>query len=145
MKTGPKPRPPEDRFWPKVDAHGDCWEWTGAKANGYGRFHDGTHVVSAHRYAYQHLVGTIPEGMVLDHLCRVRHCCNPDHLRVITHRENTLCGYNSPATNARKTHCLRGHPLTGDNIRIRAHGDRFCKECRRIRSQQAIARGGKRQ
>lgn len=142
-KTGPKPRPSDDRFWEKVDASGDCWEWTGAKTGGgYGNFHDGKINVVAHRYAYARLVGPIPEGMVLDHLCRNHACVNPDHLRVVTRRENTLCGYNSPANNARKTHCHRGHPLAGDNLRIRSSGDRFCKACRRIRTQNARARGG---
>jgi hypothetical protein len=144
MKTGPKPRPSDDRFWEKVDAFGDCWEWTAAKTGaGYGNFYDGSRLIVAHRYAYISLVGPIPAGMVLDHLCRNPSCVNPDHLRVLTRRENTLCGYNSPADNARKTHCHRGHPLSGENVRIRSQGDRFCKECRRIRSAQSMAKGGK--
>jgi hypothetical protein len=68
----PKPRPAAERFWAKVRKSDGCWEWLGARmANGYGRFlGDSRRVVLAHRFAYTMLVGEIPDGMVLDHLCR---------------------------------------------------------------------------
>lgn len=80
----------EDRFWAKVDALGPCWLWTkGKTANGYGRFG----VTSkdkrlAHIFAWTTLVGPVPEGLQLDHLCRVRLCVNPDHLEPVTPQEN---------------------------------------------------------
>ena len=66
-----------------------CWRWTGSITNtGYGQVyaHGAQHLV--HRYTYSTLIGPIPEGMSLDHLCRVRACCNPDHLEPVTHAEN---------------------------------------------------------
>lgn len=80
----------DDRFWARVDALGPCWLWTGGKtSNGYGRFG----VTSkdkrlAHIFAWTTLVGPVPEGLQLDHLCRVRLCVNPDHLEPVTPREN---------------------------------------------------------
>ena len=73
------------RFWPKVAESGDCWVWTAFRMpNGYGQFDK----QYAHRWAYEHLRGEIPEGLELDHLCRVRHCVNPWHLEPVTHAEN---------------------------------------------------------
>lgn len=117
----------EDLFWQKVDASGDCWEWTGAKWNGYGK--TAVHVANgktkhwaAHRRAYELLVGPIPDGLQLDHLCRNRACVNPDHLEPVTGSVNVRRGSTIPITNARqrgKTHCPAGHPYdetnTGDN------------------------------
>ena len=125
----------EARFWSKVDTDGStvhpdlgkCWLWRASRdRSGYGRFKAATGVVGAHRVAYELLVGPIPDGLTLDHLCRVRHCVNPEHLEPVTHRENTLRGTGPTAENARKTHCLRGHALT--------HGRR-CMTCARNRSK----------
>jgi len=78
------------RFWSYVDASGPCWEWTGATfREGYGMFQvDGAPVLT-HRYVWELLVGPIPEGLEIDHLCRVRHCVNPDHLEPVTSAENS--------------------------------------------------------
>lgn len=79
----------EDLFWQKVEKRGDCWLWTGAiQRDGYAHGNIGGKTVSSHRYAYEKLVGPIPEGMDLLHSCDVRHCVNPAHLRPGTHREN---------------------------------------------------------
>jgi len=81
---------PDERFWPKVDRGGACWLWTGALyVNGYGAFRgpDGR-TIRAHRFAYERVVGPIPEGLDLDHLCRVRACVNPAHLEPVTRAEN---------------------------------------------------------
>ncbi|KAB2977369.1 HNH endonuclease [Streptomyces sp. SS1-1] len=87
----------------------------------------------AHRVAYQEIVGPIPEGLQLDHLCRVRHCVNPAHLEPVTSRENTLRGENLVAINAAKTHCKRGHLFDAANT-YRWRNSRICRECRRLRS-----------
>jgi len=127
-------RPVEERFWEKVDRSGDCWLWTAyVGARGYAYIVTGGRVAPAHRLAYEWLVGPIPEGLEIDHLCRVRHCVNPAHLEPVTHRENDLRGVGIAAQNARKTHCERGHPLSGDNIRIRKEGWRTCLFCEQIR------------
>jgi len=81
--------PLDQQFWNKVDAGGDCWEWVAAKTSlGYGSFKG----KGAHIWAWNHLVGPVPDGLELDHLCRVRHCVNPDHLEPVTHAENTRRG-----------------------------------------------------
>jgi len=77
------------RFWSKVDAEGDCWEWTGARSDkGYGHMRRADTIVAAHRFAWELLVGPIPDGLEIDHLCRKRKCVNPDHLEPVTHSEN---------------------------------------------------------
>ncbi len=123
----------EEWFWSKVDATGDCWIWTRAtNKHGYGcARHQGQRQL-AHRTAYELLVGPIPDGLEPDHLCRNSPCVNPDHIELVTHRTNSLRGYSPPARNARKTHCLRGHPFSGDNLRITPTGGRVCRACHRI-------------
>ena len=93
----------EERFWNKVDASGDCWRWTGAHdPRGYGQAWDGTKVRGAHRLAHEYLVGAIPKGMTLDHLCKVLDCVNLDHIELVTKAENKRRG-------AGRHHCTRGH------------------------------------
>lgn len=90
---------------------------------------------STHRVAYAVFVGQIPEGLELDHLCRVRACCRPDHLEPVTHRVNTLRGDTITAHHAAKTHCPQGHAYTPDNLYV-WQGDpskRTCLTCRRAR------------
>ena len=125
----------QERFWLKVEDAGLCWHWTGHIGDGgYGTFRGpGRRTVKAHRFAYESLVGPIPDGLFLDHLCRVRHCVNPEHLEPVTGRVNTLRGEGITAAQARRTHCHRGHPLSGDNLWI-VRGRRCCRECDHIRS-----------
>lgn len=125
----------EEKFWSRVDASGDCWEWTrGKSSNGYGEFRVGATQRSTHRYAWTQLVGEIPAGKHLDHLCRNRICCNPDHLEIVTPRENCLRGEGPAAQNARKTHCDRDHELSEANTYTakRRNGTtwRACRKCR---------------
>lgn len=103
------------RFWSKVvvDATG-CWLWAANTSMGYGQIiHDGRQV-GAHRVAYEVLVGPIPEGLHIDHLCRVRHCVNPGHLEPVTQKENNRRALLHVAA---KTHCKRGHEFTPENTR----------------------------
>ena len=89
MPTGHYKRPStEERFWSHVDITEDCWLWTASTNFGYGQFYAHKRNYRPHRYAYELLVGEVPDGLVLDHLCRVRHCVNPAHLEPVTHRTN---------------------------------------------------------
>lgn len=111
----------------------ECWEWLGSlNSAGYGRIRaDGVEWL-AHRFAYTHLVKTIPDGMVIDHLCRNRICVNPAHLEVVTSKINTLRGESFAAKNAVASACIRGHEFTAANTRITAStGHRQCRTCRR--------------
>ncbi len=108
----------------------ECWLWPLSRNTyGYGQTSVNKKNRTTHRLAYELLVGPIPEGMVLDHLCRVRHCVNPSHLRVVTNRENVLCGVSFAAVNAKKTHCRHGHEFTPQNTRIDRRGKRYCRTC----------------
>jgi len=108
-----------------------CWKWVGSRnGNGYGNFYWNGRLRNAHRFAYEHFVGLIPEGLEPDHLCRNRWCVNFEHLEPVTHKENSLRGKSFAAVNAVKTHCPKGHPLSGDNLKINSvTGGRQCGIC----------------
>lgn len=119
------------RFWAKAEQRGDgCWQWIGAiGGRGYGRIKWRGEAVPSYRLAYEALVGAVPEGLQLDHLCRNRACVNPAHLEPVTGAVNTLRGASFAAVNARKTHCKRGHEFTADNTYLWGHS-RICRACR---------------
>lgn len=134
-----KPGVDEDIFWGHVEKSTDsdgCWIWTGSNSKPfpnaavYGKY---THRGVAHRVAYELLVGPIPEGLELDHLCRVTLCVNPAHLEPVTRAENQR------RRSAARTHCKHGHALTPDNIAPYAKG-RACLTCARRRSREAKRR-----
>jgi len=92
-----------------------------------------------HRVIYEHLVGPIGHGLVLDHLCENRSCICPDHLEEVTLLENIRRG-RTGQHNAQKTHCKNGHPLSGDNLYQSGRGDRGCRECRKISQRRYVAK-----
>lgn len=140
------------RFWGHVDkrGHDECWPWKmHCNPGGYGRFSTVRgKMFLAHRVAYALAIGEIPDGLVIDHLCRNRRCCNPSHMEPVTRVENTMRGEAPWARKKRQTMCVNGHPLAGDNLIVRRHGHRGCRECRRrsvresCRKRYAIRRAG---
>lgn len=129
----------EDRFWSKVDTSAGadgCWLWRGyLDADGYGHFNSDSNQ-RAHRYSYELQVGAIPEGLTIDHLCRIRHCVNPTHLEPVTMRVNVLRGHGEAAANARKTHCPKGHEYTPENSILNNNSRRYSRRCRTCDKQR---------
>jgi hypothetical protein len=147
-----------DRFWdkvtpipfPSVGMMDGCWVWTGSTTGrGYGSFYLGKTRAGrqrtgvAHIMTYEAACGRIKQGrrkkrLVVDHRCRTRCCCNPNHLELVLEPENVRRGESPAARNARKTHCRRGHEYTPENtytLRVRKNGrdttKRYCRACRR--------------
>jgi hypothetical protein len=125
-----------ERFRAKFTcANSGCWEWHSTlNGNGYGRYWSGGAQgawLMAHRFAYEALVGPIPDGLDIDHLCRNRICVNPAHMEPVTRRENTRRGENHVARYMESDHCAHGHLLAGDNVMRRSDGSRRCRECKR--------------
>lgn len=137
LTTGCTPRrlPVEEAFWRHVAVAGEaeCWLWTGPVDRGYGAFHHDGRKMRAHRWGYEHLVGPIPEGLVLDHVkargCSSTLCVNPAHLEPVTDAVNVLRGEGITATNARKTHCKSGHEFTPENTIQNKASHRVCRAC----------------
>ena len=94
---------PLDRFNARVDRSdpSGCWIWTGGGANGYGRLNLGARgkKVYAHRWAYEHYVGPIPDGLLVDHICRNTACVNPAHLRLADRSLNAQNVSGPPSSN----------------------------------------------
>lgn len=121
-----------------IDDNG-CWVWQrGTTGEGYGEkwLTELGRSVMAHRWYYARRFGAIPEGLVIDHLCRNRRCVNPAHLEPVTSGVNVLRGEGPPARNARKTHCKHGHSFDEENTRITSAGTRECIQCDRNLSAQ---------
>jgi hypothetical protein len=126
------------------------WFWTAARyANGYSMFGLNGRPVYGHRWAYEHFVGEIPDGLVIDHTCHTRacaggtscphrRCVNPAHLEAVTQKVNIARGQTAQS-HATKTHCIRGHELTESNIYLSGR-KRQCRTCRAIRRRERRAR-----
>lgn len=115
-----------------------CWEWTAARyGGGYGGIRVGGKLRPAHRVSYELAVGPIPEELVIDHLCRNRACVNPDHLEVVSFRENILRGKEAARPDL-QTHCKQGHEYTPENTYIHRRG-RNCRACNTASARRARA------
>jgi hypothetical protein len=125
---------------------GPChvYRWSKTSA-GYGQIFVRRKNLSVHRYVWMQEVGPIPDGLVLDHMCRNRACCNVDHLRVVTQKVNTVENVIRPEF-VRPTHCPSGHEYTEENSywyskkKNRSGRYRLCRECSRIRTAARCAK-----
>lgn len=142
------PTDPFDRIMRRlrINPETGCWECT-LKPNTYGhvqvesRLNGRRDVPVAHRVVYERLKFPIPEGLVLDHLCEVRHCVRPGHMRPCTQGENIARAKTSVnSLNAAKTQCVNGHPLSGPNLYIAPDQTRACKTCRNDAAKRYISR-----
>lgn len=129
--------PPEERFWKFVEI-GDCWLWTGSRVPlGYGQFNATTKAPTrAHRWAWEYLVGPIPEGMHLDHLCRNPPCVNPDHLEPVTPGENFRRSQHPSVRTQRTGICKYGHVLADVGVERISATSYTCRACRRDKVRQ---------
>ena len=147
-----------ERLESKIERNPDGhWYWTGhltpknAGSNSYGYGIQREFVSAgenlgrkrpAHVIVYLAYGGSVPDGYDLDHLCRIRHCVNPEHLEAVTHRENVLRGDGLAAINSAKTHCIRGHEFAGDNllesVGKNGHIRRSCRACNKIRMKKHL-------
>ncbi len=131
---------PIDRLIPKlVEDSSGCWLFTGARhSEGYGVIARGGHgngMLYAHRVTFEFFICEIPTDLHLDHLCRVRHCCNPWHLEPVTCRVNLIRGDGPTGRAARATECPQGHPYDEANTAYQTDGSRRCKACNRNRQR----------
>lgn len=150
VKRGRVPIPPIDRLLARVvftpgPLETDCWVPTYSHKqhdrDGYARVKVGErpHIkaVVAHRLTFEHFVGPVPDGLELDHLCRVRACCNPTHVEPVTHQINVLRGMTTGAIAVRSGLCKRGHSLV--DAFVMKQGSRACRECNRLRRRGLLA------
>lgn len=122
------------RFWSKVRGGdvSECWEWQAVTVDGYGSFQMTHTKVRAHRLSYEWLIGPIPDGLMLDHLCRNRKCVNPYHMDPVPNVVNARRGATCRATEDR---CANGHPWSAETWRIGKRNLRICPTCAALNSR----------
>lgn len=113
----------------------------GTSSQGYGRIAINRKAIYVHRYVWERDIGPIPDGMSIDHICRVRNCCNVNHLRVVTHQVNMTENIVGSCwqKNAAKTHCPKGHPYDETNtiiVRTKSGNGRKCRTCDNARRRR---------
>ena len=130
-----------EKLMKRIEKTDSCWNWLAyVTPTGYGVF---TSRISgklenrrAHRAVYELLVGKVPDGLQLDHLCRNRKCVNPEHLEPVTQKENLLRGIGFGAINSKKKKCPKGHKYTKENTYVYPNNKwRNCKICRRVNNK----------
>jgi HNH endonuclease len=131
----------EDEAFPE----NGCWFWTGALTDrGYASFSSGYKSYNAHRWLYQWKYGPLPATLQLDHLCRNRHCINPDHLEPLTQKEHSARTPENSSWFTSPTHCKYGHELTPENVYLYPNANgrfaRHCRTCRRLRQRKDWAK-----
>jgi hypothetical protein len=149
-RMGYTPTPTAERFWAKVHKTDTCWLWQGGMgAHGYGLFSNGPEgkTVLVHRYSWTLTNGPVPNGLQLDHLCRVRNCVRPEHLEPVTALENTrraLAMNPDHGSKRHKTHCRHGHAYDSGNTHVTRAGTQVCLTClrERGRARRAAKRAG---
>lgn len=123
----------ERQFWSRVDTTGPCWIFTGSRSKNYGLISFAGQSYPMHRAVWEQLVGPIPDGMHLDHLCRNTICCNPDHLEPVTPKENFRRGVcldtRKPRWFAHEA-CDRGHDINAEGALMWHGGKRRCRQCK---------------
>lgn len=136
-----------DRVLLRIDFTGPCWEWQGfLGSDGYPQISvrvDGRQrtTMKPYRILWEELVGPIPDGLTIDHLCRNIVCCNPDHLEPVTQWVNSRRGYGLAGMNARKTHCPQGHPYDEANTMRSPDGlVRICRACKQAQTRRRYGR-----
>lgn len=134
----PEQKDPRERLWARVEKTDTCWLWMGYRdRKGYGTMsmpQGGKHTPRyVHRLAYEFEVGLIPDGLTLDHLCRVPNCVNPAHLEPVTAGENVLRGMGPSARAARRGTCSYGHLYDDANTGFNGDGSRYCRICNRAK------------
>ena len=129
----------KQRFLSKVDQTGRCWVWTAYKVPGrggaYGLFWRNGKNEMAHRVSFELFNHEIPSNLTVDHMCRNTVCVNPSHLRLLTLRDNILCGTSPSAIAAARTHCAKGHPYTPVYWRNDCHR-RVCRPCKQAKDRK---------
>lgn len=146
LPSVPASNPPltEELFVARTERQEDgCLLWTGRTLpSGYAIYKTGGRTVYVYRWAYEHFVGPIPEGLTIEHLCHDpficqlvqrcphRRCAEPSHLLPLTGAENSMRGGSPLAWKSRQIDCVHGHPLSGPNLYVTPGGRRQCRQCR---------------
>lgn len=117
-----------------------CWEWTGSLSYGYGILTYKRKRMRVHICTFNHFVGPVPVRSELDHLCKNKRCCNPDHLEPVSHRVNILRSDHPNVVLMHRGVCKRGHAIAGDNALPTSDGRIRCKKCRQRIERESILR-----